>query len=155
MSYEDLVTMKAFLMALKSLNQPLPENLQIELDTIAEDLPASAYELCDLAERYEPLNQYYLAALKEMPSEGERLKFAPSAIETANINGSDVGLNEGENLIQQLHHQIDQVRHQKARSPLLIKDLGWTPEQIAEARFAFSSFQEDWDDPAMEVYDDL
>jgi hypothetical protein len=37
----------------------------------------------------------------------------------------------------------------------LIRDLGWTDEQIAEARFAFSSFQEDWSDPAMEVYDDL
>jgi len=33
--------------------------------------------------------------------------------------------------------------------------LDWTEEQIVLARYIFKPFQEDWDDPAMEIYDDL
>lgn len=39
--------------------------------------------------------------------------------------------------------------------PLLIQDLGWTPEQAAEASALLQSFQEDWDAPGMEAYDAL
>lgn len=107
MSYEDLVTMKAFLMALENLEQPLPEDVQTDLGIIAEGLPESAYELHDLAERYEPLNQEYLSILQGFPGEGERLKFVPSAIESANGNESDTKPGEIEVLIQQLQHQIN------------------------------------------------
>lgn len=38
---------------------------------------------------------------------------------------------------------------------LTITDLGWTREQAAVVRGLFSAIAEDWDDPAMDVYDDL
>ncbi|MEL6385584.1 MAG: hypothetical protein AAFQ89_24605 [Cyanobacteria bacterium J06626_18] len=61
MSHEDLVIIKAFLSALKDLEHPLPA----ELTVIAEELPDSAYELYDVAERYEPLTHEYMEALQE------------------------------------------------------------------------------------------
>jgi hypothetical protein len=109
MSYEDLVTIKSFLIALESLDQPLPKDLQTDLDSIAKTLPESAYELHELAERYEPLNQRYLAALLDFPGEGERLKFAGA--ESGSVNGSTPGTEpaEVEILIKQLRHQISQT----------------------------------------------
>ena len=110
MSYEDLVTIKAFLMALENLEQPLPEDIRLDLGIIGEDLPGSAYELHDLAERYEPLNQEYLLLLNDFPGEGERLKFSPS--EDAKLKShdqKDVEFNEAEVLIQQLRRQIAQA----------------------------------------------
>jgi len=41
------------------------------------------------------------------------------------------------------------------KSPLLVADLGWTPEQAADTRARLASFAEDWDAPGMEGYDDL
>lgn len=155
MSYEDLVTIKAFLIALENLNQPLPEDLQTDLGIIAAALPESAYELHDLAERYDPLNQEYLSVVQGFPGEGERLKFVLSEIKSANGNESNIGLNEVEVLIQQLHHHLEQVDRRKPRSPLLIQDLGWTPEQVMEARSRLLSFEEDWNAPGMEIYDAL
>lgn len=193
MSYEDIITIKAFLMALESLDRPLPEKLQIELGSIATTLPESAYELHDLAECYEPLNQRYLKALQNFPGEGERLKFVPSEGKLANGHESETDLTEVETLIGQLRHQIaptstqldevqlaenvgestvsepsyvgvrivdrETVTMQPIQQASLVKnsiqELGWTEEQIAVARYIFKPFQEDWDDPAMEVYDDL
>ena len=45
MSHEDLMTITAFSKALEKLEQPLPEALQTDLETILAVLPASAYEL--------------------------------------------------------------------------------------------------------------
>jgi hypothetical protein len=109
MSYEDLVTIKAFLIALESLEQPLPKDLQMELGSIAKTLPESAYELHELAERYEPLNQRYLAALHDFPGEGERLKFAGAQPESTNGNALGAEPAEVEILIDQLRHQISQT----------------------------------------------
>lgn len=107
MSYEDLVTIKVFLMALENLEQPLPEDIRLDLGIISEDLPGSAYELHDLAERYEPLNQEYLSLLNDFPGEGERLKFSPSEdVKSKNHDQKDVELSEAEILIQQLQRQI-------------------------------------------------
>jgi uncharacterized membrane protein len=39
--------------------------------------------------------------------------------------------------------------------PLLVADLGWTPQQAADTRARLASFAEDWDTPDMEGYDDL
>ncbi len=47
MSYEDLVTIKKFLTALENLEQPLPEDIRINLSTIAENLRESACTLQD------------------------------------------------------------------------------------------------------------
>lgn len=162
MSYEDLITIKAFLVALKSLDQPLPEGLQTDLGAIASTLPESAYELHDLAERYEPLNQHYLAALQDLPGEGERLKSASLKVQALNDPTSDTESTEVEKLIQQLRERIihQQIQCQQpvehcSRPKRLVKDLDWTEEQIVLARYIFKPFQEDWDDPAMEIYDDL
>lgn len=193
MSYEDLVTIKAFVTALENLDQPLPQNLQTDLDIIAKALPESAYELHDLAERYDPLNQEYLSILRGFPGEGERLKFLPSEVKPEKDDQSDNEVHEVEILIKQLQRQIAQTSDQQNTDrpvgdgsertasdhcyagvgvlPLkalqtqslnqskttqrFIQDLGWTEEQIAQAQFAFTSFQEDWDDPAMGIYDDL
>lgn len=38
---------------------------------------------------------------------------------------------------------------------LTIDDLGWTREQAAAIRLMFGSIAEDWDDPDMEIYDEL
>jgi hypothetical protein len=35
-----------------------------------------------------------------------------------------------------------------------ISELGWTPEQIAEARRRTAHLAELWDDPSMDVYDE-
>lgn len=41
------------------------------------------------------------------------------------------------------------------RSLLTISDLGWTRDQALAIRGQLASFAEDWDDPAMDVYDEL
>lgn len=38
---------------------------------------------------------------------------------------------------------------------LLISDLGWTPEDAWETRSRFAAFEEDWNAPGMELYDEL
>jgi hypothetical protein len=76
MQSEDTKTLNAFMTAAMRLQHPLPEEMQSKLDKIVEDFPDSIYQLDDLAEKYEPLKQEYLAVLREMPREGERLKLA-------------------------------------------------------------------------------
>jgi hypothetical protein len=185
MSYENLVTIKAFLIALESLEQPLPQDLQTDLGSIAKTLPESAYELHELAERYEPLNQKYLAALHDFPGEGERLKFAGTESESTNSNALGAELAEVE-IIKQLRYQVSQTAERsgswdvieslvgtidasyiqpetsqvstvKQATPAkhMIQELGWTEEQTAEIRNRLAAFEEDWDAPGMEIYDDL
>jgi len=36
-----------------------------------------------------------------------------------------------------------------------IKELGWTREEAADVRARLSSFEQGWDAPGMEAYDDL
>ena len=40
-------------------------------------------------------------------------------------------------------------------SSLTIDDLGWTEAKAAEVRTHLASFVEDWDDPRMDIYNDL
>ena len=42
-----------------------------------------------------------------------------------------------------------------ANSSLTIDDLGWTEAKAAEVRAHLASFVEDWDDPRMDIYNDL
>jgi hypothetical protein len=39
--------------------------------------------------------------------------------------------------------------------PLLISKLGWTPKEAFETRARLAAFEEDWDAPGMECYDNL
>jgi len=41
------------------------------------------------------------------------------------------------------------------KKSLTIDDLGWTKEQAMAIRGMFGSIAADWDDPSMDVYDDL
>lgn len=38
---------------------------------------------------------------------------------------------------------------------LTIADLGWSQEQARELRSRLGAFADDWDDPSMDLYDDL
>ncbi|MEP0855556.1 hypothetical protein [Trichocoleus sp. DQ-U1] len=78
MNHEDTITLSAFLTAATRLETPLTHNLQYQLNVIAEQFPASIYELHDFVEQYNPLKQQYITALQTLPSEGERLKLADS-----------------------------------------------------------------------------
>lgn len=44
---------------------------------------------------------------------------------------------------------------EKPKKLLTIHDLGWTKEQAAEVRALFACIAEDWDDPEMDIYNDL
>jgi hypothetical protein len=58
-------------------------------------------------------------------------------------------------ITETLDRQLKQVPHQTDKLPLLTEDLGWTPEQVMEARSHLLSFEEDWKAPGMEIYDEL
>ncbi len=40
------------------------------------------------------------------------------------------------------------------RPRLTLRDLGWTREQAMQVRAKLSAFIPDWDDPAMDIYDE-
>jgi len=46
------------------------------------------------------------------------------------------------------------VTVQTKRAALTIHDLGWTKEMARDVRAQLASFAEDWDDPAMDVYNE-
>jgi len=74
-------------------------------------------------------------------------------------------------LREQLHHLIENLpdsaledaakflvslQHPAgAKSSLRVADLGWTQRQAAETRARLANFEEDWDAPGMDGYDDL
>lgn len=99
MNYEDTLTLNAFLAAIARLQKPLPEGLLRQLDEIEQNLPRSVYKLHKLAKQFEPLHREYIAALRDQPSEGERLKF--SAADT---------FSEVDQLLLQLRYQIALLR---------------------------------------------
>lgn len=51
--------------------------------------------------------------------------------------------------IDQIFHATDKP---KAR---LVSDLGWSLAEVVDTRNRLSSFEEDWDAPGMELYDEL
>lgn len=58
-------------------------------------------------------------------------------------------------LSEMLDQRIPSTGHPTTQGPLTIADLGWTPEQAAAIRAQLAAFADDWDDPAMDVYDEL
>jgi hypothetical protein len=49
---------------------------------------------------------------------------------------------------------LNSVR-QKHRRHLLLADIGWSRLEAQETRARLAAFEEDWDAPGMEGYDDL
>lgn len=41
------------------------------------------------------------------------------------------------------------------RRPLLIRDLGWSDAEVADTYHRLRPFEQDWDAPGMDAYDDL
>jgi hypothetical protein len=52
-----------------------------------------------------------------------------------------------------MHDPQESEEKKVTHRTLTIADLGWTEEQAAEIRAQLASFAEDWDDPAMDIYD--
>lgn len=51
---------------------------------------------------------------------------------------------------------IDQIYHPTGWPKVrLIRDLGWSLAEVIETRNRLASFEEDWDAPGMELYDEL
>lgn len=79
------------------------------------------------------------------------------------IGGKEVEISTSE--ILQLMNTLEELQQStqtktthddaETRSSLLIENLGWTQSEIKEAYARLLSFQEDWNAPGMEGYDDL
>lgn len=57
-------------------------------------------------------------------------------------------------LLEQLVHD-NVVTFTTKTKKLFISDLGWTREQIIETRSRLKTFEEDWNMPEMDIYDEL
>ncbi|PSB41642.1 hypothetical protein C7B80_30095 [Cyanosarcina cf. burmensis CCALA 770] len=75
------MTLTAFLAALKQLNEPLPDGIQIQLHAIGKVLEVDSTNLGNLdaiAESYPPLDEFYQQELAALEKEvGERNKGLP------------------------------------------------------------------------------
>ncbi|MEB3229939.1 MAG: hypothetical protein VKJ64_02945 [Leptolyngbyaceae bacterium] len=132
MNSEDFVTMQAFSTALTRLQQQeqsLPDDVREELAAIAPNLPESAWELYDLAERYEPIKQLYDLALQDLPGEGERLKFA-----TAEVEQQDASLTTAEQLVQELQLRIAELSFPGLKSAEDSFRQGWREAMAGNTR---------------------
>ena len=56
--------------------------------------------------------------------------------------------------LEQLNRDAVVTTH-TAANKLLISELGWSLEQAIETRMRLRTFEEDWDAPGMESYDEL
>lgn len=129
MSSEDFVTIQAFLTALQQQEQPLPDAVREELEAIAPNLPESAWELYDLAERYEPIKQLYDLAMQDLPGEGERLKFDPSIVEQ-----QDIALSTADQLVEQLRMSIAELSLDGLKSAEESFRQGWKEAMAGNTR---------------------
>jgi hypothetical protein len=142
MNHEDTIMLNVFLMAATRLENPLPENLQDHLNTIAEQFPDSIYELHEFVEQYEPLKHQYIAALQTLPSEGERPKFAESQVSEAlaielTVSWEDVERQLGSyfkemvlDLVERSHPDYDRQTAEAVTAALA--DMGKSPGMTSE-----------------------
>lgn len=81
MTPNDLITLKAFLTALTQMNEPLPRDIQTQLNQIGKILevePTNISNLDSLARSYQPLKQVYQKErITLMEAAGERSKGLP------------------------------------------------------------------------------
>lgn len=54
-----------------------------------------------------------------------------------------------------LHESKQAVTSVLVKSELLVSSLGWTKEEALETRMRLRAFEEDWEAPGMEGYDDI
>ena len=52
--------------------------------------------------------------------------------------------------------QADAARHVRDEAPsLFIEQIGWSREEALQTRARLAAFEEDWDAPGMDAYDEL
>lgn len=87
----DAITLKAFFTALIRLDNSLPDDLQNQLNKIAETFPSDIPKLHALAKSYSPLNQEYMEARLALQNDGERFRFTvPDSDSSAQISDEDI-----------------------------------------------------------------
>ena len=75
MQPNDVISLKAFLNALTKLNQSLPEDIQKQLNALAQDLKAEPTNIGNLdiiAESYPPLDEVYQKELTNLKKEASQ-----------------------------------------------------------------------------------
>jgi hypothetical protein len=70
----DTITLDAFLLALGQLDEPLPDDIQTQLQAIGQDLPNLVGHLDALAMDYPPLADRYRQARQDIQSESQTRK---------------------------------------------------------------------------------
>jgi len=61
-------------------------------------------------------------------------------------------IGEFRSLLQSAGVQVQQLPH---AGPLRLSDLGWSGEEALETRLRLRSFEDDWDAPGMNAYDNV
>jgi len=125
MQPSDILTLTAFLNALTKLDEPLPADIQAQLNVIAKNLEADPTNIDNLdiiAESYAPLDAVYQEELTHLKQEaGIRNKGLPpqplpkepnneltnSAIDTFNANDSVAAAKTKPNLIKQIWQSLN------------------------------------------------
>ncbi|MEH2110337.1 hypothetical protein [Nostoc sp.] len=80
MKPNNIITLTAFLTALTQLDEPLPDNIQTQLNDISKALiadPDNIGKIDAIAESYPPLNKVYQTELARIEKTGERTKGLP------------------------------------------------------------------------------
>ncbi|MGF1935119.1 MAG: hypothetical protein RM347_012050 [Nostoc sp. ChiQUE02] len=80
MKPNNIITLTAFLTALTQLDEPLPDNIQTQLNDISKALianPDNIGNLDAIAESYPPLDKVYQIELTRIEKTGERTKGLP------------------------------------------------------------------------------
>jgi hypothetical protein len=80
----DKITLKSFLAALLRLDNPLPEDLQRQVNDIGKALHSDVPKLHSLTKKYSPVQQAYKDARRILQKDGERFRSA-SSVETNNL----------------------------------------------------------------------
>lgn len=124
MQPSDILTLTAFLNALTKLDEPLPADIQVQLNAIAKNLEADPTNLDNLdiiAESYAPLDAAYQEELTHLKQEaGIRNKGLPpqplpkepnneltnSAIDTLNANDSVAAAKTKPNLVKRIWQSL-------------------------------------------------
>ena len=70
-------------------------------------------------------------------------------------NPDDKPISAASNVVKATDDKAADKTGRKTRKGFTLEELGWTMEQAIQARGHLASFAADWDDPSMDVYDDV